>query len=69
MTGILQDSLELRSRRLVSLVENSAPKPIIGREVVLVLEAAMGYCPKEVSDSFEHWLSTDYEETFKFRSN
>ncbi len=38
--------LEQRTRRLLNLVEMSAPKQIISREVLLVIEAAMEFCPE-----------------------
>jgi hypothetical protein len=42
------DVLDRRSKRLAKLVEMSAPSEMITKEILLVIQAAIGYCPKEI---------------------
>lgn len=50
-----KNTLEKRSKRLVELLEISAPEQLISREAMLVVEAALGYCGKATS-MVGNWL-------------
>jgi hypothetical protein len=52
-----KDILEHRAKRLVNLIEMDN-KRLISQEIVLIVEAAMGFCPDEVSKSMMVWIST-----------
>jgi len=52
-----RDALERRSKRLVNLVEISAPDHLVGQEIALVFQAAIGYCPDEVFNCMSDWLA------------
>ena len=50
------DTLERRAKRLVQLIDISAPPQMISNEVWLVVQAAMGYCPEEMNKAKGNWL-------------
>ncbi len=64
-----RDLLEHRSKRLGKLIKMSAPGNLIGQEVILVMQAAMGYCPEEVSHSMQKWLSGEVRVSASFCKN
>ncbi len=51
-----RETLERRVNRLSDLLEMSAPTQLVGKEVALIVQAAMGYCPQEVSSAISSWL-------------
>jgi len=51
-----RDTLERRAKRLTHLLEMSAPPQMVGKEVALVVQAAMGYAPKETTEALGSWM-------------
>lgn len=51
------DALERRTKRLVSLVELSAPSHLINIEVMLVVRAAINYSPQNAKELVS-WLNS-----------
>ena len=54
--SVFKRQMESRAKRLVKLLDVSAPDAIIGNEVILILKAAMGYCPSAVGAGLASWL-------------
>lgn len=51
------DVLDRRTKRLSQMIDIGAPKQMISQEVALVMEAAMGYCPDDMTIAFSNWLT------------
>lgn len=54
----LCEALERRAKRLVHLIDISAPSQLISTEVMLIVQAAMGCHPEEITKVFANWLAS-----------
>lgn len=52
---LFSDALERRSKRLVVLIEMSAPAYLISTEIRLVIQAAMGCYPEELTQVLDNY--------------
>lgn len=56
MSEYFRNSLDRRARRLSQLIEVNAPPQMVGKEVSLIVQAAIGFCPNELSTELGQWL-------------